>query len=137
MGGILMGIRKIEHIGIRVSALEDSIEFYERIIGMKLLHTLGEVDDALRLAFLAFPGQETVEVELISIKDSEELPNEGKVHHLAFTASDIEEEYARISSLGLSGLDPEIRDLPSGARFFFFNGPDGERIEFFQPTFLA
>ncbi|WP_059051599.1 VOC family protein [Paenibacillus senegalimassiliensis] len=132
-----MGIRKIEHIGVRVSALEDSIEFYERIIGMKLLHTIGEVDDGLRLAFLAFPGQETVEVELISIKDSEELPNEGKVHHLAFTASDIEEEYARISSLGLSGLDPEIRDLPSGARFFFFNGPDGERIEFFQPAFLA
>lgn len=132
-----MGIRKIEHIGIRVSALEDSIEFYERIIGMKLLYTIGEVNDTLRLAFLAFPGQESVEVELISKMNSEELPNEGKVHHLAFTASDIEEEYKRIASLGLSGLDSEIHDLPSGARYFFFNGPDGERIEFFQPAFLA
>ncbi|EOS55418.1 MULTISPECIES: VOC family protein [Paenibacillus] len=132
-----MGIRKIEHVGIRVSALEDSIEFYERVIGMKLLSTIGEVGDPLRLAFLTFPGQESVEVELINLPKGEELPNEGKVHHIAFTASDIEEEYARISELGLSGLDPEIRSLPNGSRFFFFNGPDGERIEFFQPAFLA
>lgn len=131
-----MGIRKIEHVGIRVSALEDSIEFYERVIGMKLLSTIGEVGDPLRLAFLTFPGQESVEVELINLPKGEELPNEGKVHHIAFTASDIEEEYARISELGLSGLDPEIRSLPNGSRFFF-NGPDGERIEFFQPAFLA
>ncbi|MFL0555361.1 VOC family protein [Paenibacillus barengoltzii] len=132
-----MGIRKIEHVGIRVSALEDSIEFYERVIGMKLLSTIGEVGDPLRLAFLTFPGQESVEIELINLPEGEELPNEGKVHHIAFTASDIEEEYSRISKLGLSGLDPEIRSLPNGSRFFFFNGPDGERIEFFQPAFLA
>ncbi|MCK8485964.1 VOC family protein [Paenibacillus sp. MBLB2552] len=132
-----MGIRKIEHIGIRVSALEDSIEFYERIIGMKLLSSIGEVGEQLRLAFLTFPGQESVEVELVYLREGEDLPNEGKVNHIAFTASDIEEEYARISALGLSGLDPEIRSLPNGCRFFFFNGPDGERIELFQPAFLA
>ncbi|MGG6312272.1 VOC family protein [Paenibacillus macerans] len=132
-----MGIRKIEHVGIRVSALEDSIEFYERIVGLKLLYTVGEVGEPLRLAFLTFPGQESVELELINVRDGEELPNEGKVHHIAFTASEIDEEYARISALGLSGLDAEIRTLPNGCRFFFFNGPDGERIEFFQPTFLA
>ncbi|MFD1178532.1 VOC family protein [Paenibacillus puldeungensis] len=132
-----MGIRKIEHVGIRVSAMEDSIEFYERIIGLKLLHTIGEVGESLRLAFLTFPGQESVEVELVYVKDGEDLPGEGRVHHIAFTASSIEEEYARISGLGLSGLDKEIRSLPNGSRFFFFNGPDGERIEFFQPPFLA
>ncbi|RRJ64422.1 VOC family protein [Paenibacillus oralis] len=130
-----MGIHKIEHVGIRVSALEDSIEFYERVIGLKLLHTIGEVGDPLRLAFLAFPGQESVEVELVSLQGGEDLPGEGRVHHIAFTASEIEEEYARIAGLGLSGLDKDIRSLPGGGgRFFFFSGPDGERIEFFQPA---
>ncbi|WP_055109046.1 VOC family protein [Paenibacillus ihumii] len=132
-----MTIRKIEHVGIRVSALEDSIEFYERVIGLKLLHIIGEVEDKLRLAFLAFPGQDNVEIELIYVRDGENLPSEGRVHHIAFTVSHIEEEYKRISSLGLSGLDPEIRSIPGGSRLFFFNGPDGERIEFFEPVHLA
>ncbi|GAA0133495.1 VOC family protein [Paenibacillus sp. YSY-4.3] len=132
-----MTIRKIEHIGIRVSALEDSIEFYERVIGLKLLHIIGEVEDGLRLAFLAFPGQENVEIELIYIREGEALPSEGRVHHIAFTVSHIEEEYKRIADLGLSGMDPEIRTIPGGSRLFFFNGPDGERIEFFEPVHLA
>lgn len=129
-----MSVHKIEHIGIRVSVLEDSIEFYKRVLGLKLLYTIGEVGEDLRLAFLSFPGQESVEIELVYIKDAPELASEGRVNHLAFTVSYIDREYARIAELGLSGRDPEIRTLPNGNRFFFFNGPDGERIEFFEPA---
>ncbi|WP_223067881.1 VOC family protein [Paenibacillus caui] len=129
-----MSVHKIEHVGIRVSALEDSVEFYTRVIGLKLLHTIGAVEDSVRLAFMSFPNQNNVELELVYKKEHEELANEGRVHHIAFTVSNIEQEYARISELGLSGLDPVIRDLPGGSRFFFFNGPDGERIEFFEPA---
>lgn len=128
-----MGVRKMEHVGIRVSALEDSIEFYIRVIGLRLLHTMGEVGDDIRLAFLSFPSQNSVEVELVYKKNSEALANEGKVNHIAFTVDHIDEEYARISELGLSGIDTEIRSLGNGSRYFFFNGPDGERIEFFEP----
>lgn len=132
-----MSVNKIEHVGIYVTALEDSIEFYVRVIGLKHLYTIGEVGDPLRLAFLAFPGQETVEIELVYKEGAEELPREGKVNHIAFTVSGIEYEYSRIAGLGLSGLDPEIRSLPNGNQFFFFNGPDGERIEFFEPAHLV
>ncbi len=127
-----MPVKKIEHVGIHVTALEDSIEFYVKVIGMKQLNTVGEVDASLRLAYLTFPGQESVELELIYSRDGEDLPREGKVHHIAFTVSSIQYEYDRIARLGLSGLDPEIRSMPNGNRFFFFNGPDGEVIEFFE-----
>lgn len=132
-----MSVHKIEHIGIRVSVLEDSIEFYKRVLGLKLLYTIGEVGEDLRLAFLSFPGQESVEIELVYIKDAPELASEGRVNHLAFTVSYIDREYARIAELGLSGRDPEIRTLPNGNRFFFFSGPDGERIEFFEPARIS
>ncbi|MNU39371.1 Lactoylglutathione lyase [compost metagenome] len=132
-----MSIHKIEHIGIRVSVLEDSIEFYKRVLGLKLLYTIGEVGEDLRLAFLSFPGQESVEIELVYVKDAPELASEGRVNHLAFTVSYIDREYARIAELGLSGRDPEIRTLPNGNRFFFFSGPDGERIEFFEPARIS
>ncbi|SDF85108.1 lactoylglutathione lyase [Fontibacillus panacisegetis] len=132
-----MAITKIEHVGIYVTALEDSIEFYERVIGLRHLHTIGEVGEDIRLAFLTFPGQESVEVELIWKAKASDLAKEGRVHHIAFTVSGIKKEYARIADLGLSGLSPEILSLATGGRFFFFNGPDGERIEFFEPLHLV
>lgn len=129
-----MAVRKFEHVGVRVSSLEDSIEFYQEVIGLKLLYILGGTDEELRLAFLVFPEHESVQLELIWVKNDPGLPSEGVVHHIAYTVTDIEAEYVRISELGLSGLDPVIRTLPNGNRLFFFNGPDGERIEFFEPA---
>lgn len=132
-----MAILKIEHIGIYVTALEDSIEFYERVIGLQHLHTIGTIGDDVRLAFLTFPGHESVQIELVCKRQDQDLAKQGRVHHVAFTTSNIEHEYDRIAKLGLSGLSEEIHSLKDVSRFFFFNGPDGERIEFFEPIHLA
>jgi lactoylglutathione lyase len=65
-----------------------------------------------------------------------ELAAAGRVHHVAFTVDDIEEEFERIRSLPepVSGLDETITTLPNGSRYFFFNGPDSEALELFQTT---
>ncbi|MCL6601410.1 MAG: VOC family protein [Paenibacillus sp.] len=125
-----MSVLKMEHVGIKVSSLEASIEFYTEVIGLTLLHIIGEPSDDIRLAFLSFQEQTSVEVELIEGR-WEELAEEGKVSHLAFTVSGIEDEHRRIAGLNLVGLTP-IRQLANGSRFFFFNGLDGERLEFFE-----
>lgn len=127
-----MPVHKIEHVGIKVTSLEPSIDFYQEVIGLTLVGTIGEQDHPLRLAFLSFPGQTSVEVELIE-SSWEGLPDEGRVSHIAFTVSDIEAEFKRIEDLGLEGLTA-IRELGNGSRFFFFEGPDHERIEFFEST---
>lgn len=128
-----MAVSKIEHVGIMVSSLEVSIPFYEKVVGLihtdSLLHTNG----VIRLAFLSFPMSRDTEVELIE-GFTGELAKEGRVHHIAFTVDDIEEELARIRTLQVSGLDEQITTLPNGSRYFFFKGPDGEAIEFFQST---
>lgn len=126
-----MAVRKLEHVGIMVTSIERSIAFYEQVIGLQHLETNGHVDDAIRLAFLAFPGHTDTEVELVQGYTGT-LTEEGRVHHIAFTVDNIEEEYARIQKLQLSNLDQAITTLPNGSRYFFFNGPDGERLEFFQ-----
>ncbi|WP_017811393.1 VOC family protein [Paenibacillus shenyangensis] len=126
-----MAVRKLEHVGIMVTSIEKSIAFYEQVIGLQHLETNGHVDDAIRLAFLAFRGHTDTEVELVQGYTGA-LTEEGRVHHIAFTVDDIEEEYARIQRLQLSNLDQTITTLPNGSRYFFFSGPDGERLEFFQ-----
>ncbi|MBB6633629.1 VOC family protein [Cohnella thailandensis] len=128
-----MAVRKIEHVGIHSSNLEASIEFYTKVIGLDYLETLDHTNGVIKLAFLSFPGSRDTEIELIQGYDGDVHP-EGLVHHVAFAVDDIEEEHERISKLNVAALDSEITRLPNGSRYFFFHGPDGESIEFFQST---
>ncbi|MBB6731047.1 VOC family protein [Cohnella zeiphila] len=128
-----MTVRKIEHVGIMSSDLEKSIAFYVQVVGLEHLETMTHTNGVIRLAFLSFPGHRETEVELIEGYDGQ-LAAEGRVHHVAFAVDDIEEEYRRIGSLSVRGLDDAITTLPNGSRYFFFLGPDGESIEFFQST---
>lgn len=128
-----MAVRKIEHVGIMVSSLERSIEFYENVVGLTYLETMLHTNGVIRLAFLAFPGSKDTEVELIEGYTGS-VTREGRVHHVAFNVDDIEAEFARIRSLNVDGIDESITTLPNGSRYFFFNGPDGEPLEFFQST---
>lgn len=128
-----MAVRKIEHVGIMVSSLERSIAFYENVVGLTHLETLLHTNGVIRLAFLAFPDSRETEVELIEGYTGTLAP-EGRVHHVAFTVDNLDEEHARVRTLEVEGLDESITTLPNGSRYFFFRGPDGESLEFFQST---
>jgi lactoylglutathione lyase len=116
-----------------VSDLDNSIRFYVEVIGLTFKETILHTNGVIQLAFLGFGHKGETEVELIH-GYNDALPQEGKVHHLAFTASNIEAEFDRIKQLAVGGIDGEITTLPNGSRYFFFHGPDGERIEFFQSS---
>lgn len=128
-----MAIMKMEHVGVMVSDLDNSIRFYVEVIGLTFKETILHTNGVIQLAFLGFGNKGETEVELIH-GYNDALPQEGKVHHLAFTASNIEAEFDRIKQLAIEGIDGEITALPNGSRYFFFHGPDGERIEFFQSS---
>lgn len=128
-----MAVRRMEHVGVMVKQIEPSAAFYEKVLGLELKEIIPHTNGVIRLAFLGFRNQDETELELVEgYNDS--LPNEGKVHHLAFTVDDIEEEWARIRGLEVTFVDSEITTLPNGSRYFFIEGPDGERIELFQST---
>ncbi|MVO99316.1 VOC family protein [Paenibacillus lutrae] len=126
-----MPVKKIEHVGIMVSSIEKSVSFYERIVGLKLKGA--ESNGSLKLAFLGFDVQGETEVELIEGYGGP-VTEEGRVHHIAFTVDSIEEEFKRIRQTDIKLIDSEITTLPNGSRYFFFHGPDGEWIEFFEST---
>ncbi|UUZ83401.1 VOC family protein [Paenibacillus sp. P26] len=125
-------IHKLEHIGVRVNDMDASVRFYTEVLGMKLVHRAA-LADGVELGFLAFPGSENVEIELIG-RGSDGLSDSGKVHHIAFTVSDIEGEIERLKSLGVQMIDETPKTILNGAKLAFFFGPDGERLELFQPV---
>jgi lactoylglutathione lyase len=128
-----MAVKKFEHVGIMVKSIEDSVAFYQNVLGLELKGTLQHIVPQIQLAFLGFPGDSNTVVELIQgYNDS--LPEEGKVHHLAFTVDDIEAEVERLRELNVKFIDDSITTLPNGMRYIFFYGPDGEHLELFQPA---
>ncbi|BBI32123.1 VOC family protein [Cohnella abietis] len=128
-----MAVTKLEHVGIIVNSLEVSISFYENVVGLKHTETITHTNGVVKLAFLSFNSSSETEVELIEGLTGE-VAKAGRVHHIAFTVDDIEQEFSRIRSLQVNGLDEELTTLPNGSRYFFFSGPDEEAIEFFQTT---
>ncbi|MFB7141369.1 VOC family protein [Gottfriedia sp. NPDC056225] len=126
-----MAVKKLEHVGIQVRDIDTSIEFYTRVVGLVFLEKQDHIDPKIKLAFLGFEDSKEPIVELISGYNPD-LPAEGKVHHLAFAVDNIEAEIARVKELYVTFVDESITTLPSGSKYIFFYGPDGEWIEFFQ-----
>jgi lactoylglutathione lyase len=55
--------------------------------------------------------------------------------HIAFTVDDLCREHVRLAELGVS-VDPIMNYTANGAhqtRFFYFNDPEGNQIEFLEP----
>jgi lactoylglutathione lyase len=126
-----MARKRIDHVGVMVRNLENSIKFYQDVVGFTLKGTLLHTNGIIQLAFLGFNESDETELELIQ-GYNDQLPAEGKVHHFAVTVDNIEEEFKRIQNLKIELVDQEITTLPNGHRYFFVYGPDGEWVEFFQ-----
>lgn len=128
-----MAVKKLEHVGLMVKDLKASIAFYTKVMGMEYRGNLVHTNPAITLAFLGFAGSTETELELICGFNSD-LPAQGKVHHIAFTVDNLEEEIQRLKQLDVTFIDTEITTLPNGSRYIFFHGPDGEWLELFETT---
>ena len=96
--------KRIDHVGVMVRNLENSIKFYKDVVGLTLKGTLLHTNGIIRLAFLGFNESDETELELIQ-GYNDQLPVEGKVHHFAVTVDNIEEEFKRIQSLDVELVD--------------------------------
>lgn len=117
---------EFSHVGIVVQNMDESVDFYTRVLGCKVFsqHQHGEVQFAL------FNAGDQV-IELLKFSQDNKVRGEGVISHIAFTVEDIEKEINRLKDLGVNLVTDQPRELP-GMKIFFFTGPSGESIEFVQ-----
>lgn len=107
--------------------MDESLAFYQNILGLELRHREW-ISDSVELAFLFFPEQPSVEVELVY--GGGPVENQGIVNHLAFTVENIEAELVRFKEAGVKLVDEEPRSVLGGTvKIAFFQGPNGEKLE--------
>lgn len=124
-------LHKLEHIGIVVKDIDRSIEFYTRVLGLKV--KAREKFEGKEFAYLAYEGAENILLELIS-NWRDDLPARGNVDHIAFKVTDIDQEIERLKQLGVEMIHTAAKpaSLLGGIKIAFFYGPDGERLELVQ-----
>ena len=120
-----MQLRKFEHIGVMVSDMDRSIEFYTRILGLELRDRRPFRD--LELAFLALGG---VDIELIAGEAHDK--GDAQVNHIAFSVKRLEDAISDVKRAAPDIEFTDIIELWPGARCVFFRGPDAERLEFVE-----
>lgn len=119
-----MEITHIEHIGIAVKNLEESIKFYEEIYGIKCYGIEEVKDQKVRTAFFKI-GQTKIEL----LESTEEGGPIGKfidkrgegIHHLAFAVTDIDSALAETGKKGVQLIDEQARKGAEGLDIAFLH----------------
>lgn len=119
-----MNIRKIEHIGIAVKSIDESLKYYEGVLGLKC-YAIEEVkDQKVKTAFLMV-GE--TKIELLEATDPEspvakfiEKKGEG-VHHIAFGVEAIESCIEDLISKNVQMIDHKPRMGAEGLHIAFLH----------------
>ncbi len=118
-------LRKIEHLGIAVESIEESLKIYEALLGTKCYKIESVESEAVRTAFLQV-GESKIELLEATNPDSaigKFLAKKGKgIHHIAFDVENIEAEIKRLTSEGFE----LIHSSPKA-------GADNKLIAFLHP----
>ncbi len=128
MGGV---VRKFLHTRMRVSNLEESVNFYQKVFGLEVSRR-HESPRGSKLVFLSVPNSDE-EIELTFFPGSGVVEVQEDLIHLAFEVESMDAFENHIKSVGISLSDGPTKSS-SGSVFAFVDAPDGYEIEVIQRT---
>lgn len=144
------------HFSFTVADTDASCAWYERILGLRVVHRqrqdndytrefVGVPDAVLEIAELELPGTSAgghpilLElVEYVQPKGAAVAPavNDVGGAHLSLVVDDLEMEYERLRAAGVQFRSPPVRiteGVNEGGHICYLSDPDGITVELFQP----
>jgi lactoylglutathione lyase len=118
---------KYLHTMVRVSDVDESIDFYCNKLGLLELKRYDSEKGRFTLVFLAAPGDEDAQIELTYNWDPEDYDEGRNFGHLAYRVDDI---YALCQKLMDAGVT--INRPPRDGHMAFVRSPDNISIELLQ-----
>ena len=119
-----MNLSHIEHIGIAVKSLEESIPYWENVFGLKCYSVEEVTEQKVKTAFFKI-GQTKIELLESTAPDGPigmfiEKKGEG-VHHIAFAVNGLEDALAEAETKGVQLIDKTPRKGAEGLHIAFLH----------------
>ncbi|GIH13496.1 methylmalonyl-CoA epimerase [Rugosimonospora africana] len=138
-----IGLLRIDHVGIAVPDLDDAIDFYRRVFGMRCVHQEANEEQGVREAMLAVgPGDGDTCLQLLaplspSSTIAKFLDRSGPgIQQLAYTVADIDTACAVLRERGMRLLYDTPRTGTAGSRVNFVHpkSAGGVLVELVEPA---
>ena len=124
-----MPVTKLLHTRMRVSDIDQTINFYTGVLGLEVMERKTSPRGS-HLAFLKVPNSEEL-IELASYPPSGPVRVQEDLVHLAFQVQNLEDTMRDLSAKGVKITDGPTQSS-SGSRFIFIDAPDGYEIELIE-----
>lgn len=117
-------LKKVDHIGIAVKNLDETIPYYTETLGLSVLKIEEVVSESVRVAFI---DAGNVKLELLEPMSTQsaihsfiEKKGEG-IHHIAFGVEGIEERMKELREKGIRVLNEQPKIGAGGAQVAFLH----------------
>ena len=126
-----MELSYIEHIGIAVKNLDESIKFYENVFGLKC-YAIEEVkDQKVKTAFFKI-GDTKIELLESTAPDgpiSKFIEKKGEgIHHIAFKTKDISSSLKELKEKNIRLIDEHPREGAEGLNIAFLHPKESNGV---------
>lgn len=138
-----IGLLRIDHVGVAVADLDVAIGFYQRVFGMRCVHTETNTEQGVREAMLSVgPDPAGGCVQLLAPLNPESpiakfLDRNGPgVQQVAYTVADVDAACAALRERGVRVLYETARRGTAGSRINFVHPRDagGVLVELVEPA---
>ncbi|MBA4538212.1 methylmalonyl-CoA epimerase [Bacillus aquiflavi] len=117
-------IKKIDHIGIAVKSIEQTLPYYTEVLKLQLLAIEEVESEKVKIAFLKIGESKLELLEPIAsdspIRKFIEKRGEG-IHHIALGVDSIEERIAELKQKGIRMIQDEPKQGAGGALVAFMH----------------
>lgn len=124
-----MQVKKLLHTRMRVSDMDQTINFYTSVLGLEVLERKVSPRGS-HLAFLRVPNSEEL-IELCSFPPSGPVRVQEDLVHLAFQIENMDDTITTLTAKGITITDGPTA-TSSGSRFIFIDAPDGYEVELIE-----
>lgn len=108
---------ELDHLGIAVRSIDEAAQFYEKLLGMEIMHRETVAQEKVKVAML--PPVELLEATEPDSTIAKFIEKRGSgLHHIALRVDDFDEVVARLRSAGVRLLN-EPRAGAGGHTYIF------------------
>ena len=128
----MLHLNKVHHIAVICSDYQRSLDFYTRVLGLRVLAENYRTERQSYKTDLAL-GNDYV-IELFSFPSPPARvtnPEAAGLRHLAFEVDCLDDEIAELDKLGIAHEEVSVDELTQ-KRFLFLKDPDGLPVELYE-----